>query len=143
MALASFATKAVSGLGLRCGLPALATRAYATGEPGAPRTAPGGRGRRAGWETRGAGTCSAPAAWQRRGQQPRISGDAAFPTPPRQGLPPPSRPCRRPLLTANTPLLPAVIDGLKYAQDHEWIKVEGDVATVGITDHAQVRARAP
>ncbi|KAI7846106.1 hypothetical protein COHA_000367 [Chlorella ohadii] len=60
MALASFATKAVSGLGLRCGLPALASRAYAT-----------------------------------------------------------------------------VVDGLKYAKDHEWVKVEGDVATVGITDHAQ------
>ena len=28
-------------------------------------------------------------------------------------------------------------DGLKYTEDHEWIKVEGDVATVGITDFAQ------
>ena len=26
---------------------------------------------------------------------------------------------------------------LKYSSDHEWIKVDGDVATVGITDHAQ------
>jgi glycine cleavage system H protein len=26
---------------------------------------------------------------------------------------------------------------LKYTQDHEWVLVEGDVATVGITDHAQ------
>ncbi|WP_196895069.1 glycine cleavage system protein GcvH [Aureivirga marina] len=26
---------------------------------------------------------------------------------------------------------------LKYTKDHEWIKVEGDVAIVGITDHAQ------
>jgi glycine cleavage system H protein len=26
---------------------------------------------------------------------------------------------------------------LKYTQDHEWIQVEGDVATVGITQHAQ------
>lgn len=26
---------------------------------------------------------------------------------------------------------------LKYTKDHEWIKVEGDVATVGITDYAQ------
>ncbi|MBO3700813.1 glycine cleavage system protein GcvH [Roseivirga sp. E12] len=26
---------------------------------------------------------------------------------------------------------------LKYTDDHEWIKVEGDVATVGITDFAQ------
>lgn len=23
------------------------------------------------------------------------------------------------------------------AQDHEWIKVEGDIGTIGITDHAQ------
>ena len=26
---------------------------------------------------------------------------------------------------------------LKYTEDHEWIKVEGDIATVGITHHAQ------
>lgn len=26
---------------------------------------------------------------------------------------------------------------LKYSKSHEWVKVEGDVATVGITDHAQ------
>lgn len=26
---------------------------------------------------------------------------------------------------------------LKYTKDHEWIKVEGDVATVGVTDFAQ------
>ena len=26
---------------------------------------------------------------------------------------------------------------LKYTEDHEWIKVEGDIATVGITLHAQ------
>jgi len=26
---------------------------------------------------------------------------------------------------------------LKYAKSHEWVRVEGDVATVGITDHAQ------
>ncbi len=34
----------------------------------------------------------------------------------------------------------AVIEGLKYAKSHEWAKLEGDVATVGISDHAQVRA---
>lgn len=28
-------------------------------------------------------------------------------------------------------------DDLKYAQTHEWIRIEGDVGTVGITDHAQ------
>ncbi len=27
--------------------------------------------------------------------------------------------------------------GLKYTDDHEWIKVEGNIATIGITDHAQ------
>ena len=26
---------------------------------------------------------------------------------------------------------------LKYTKDHEWIRVEGDTATVGITDFAQ------
>ena len=26
---------------------------------------------------------------------------------------------------------------LKYAKSHEWIRVEGDTATVGISDHAQ------
>ena len=30
-----------------------------------------------------------------------------------------------------------VVDGLLYTKEHEWAKVEGDVATVGITDHAQ------
>ena len=25
----------------------------------------------------------------------------------------------------------------KYTEDHEWIRVEGDIATVGITHHAQ------
>ncbi len=26
---------------------------------------------------------------------------------------------------------------LKYTEDHEWISVDGDIATVGITNHAQ------
>ncbi|MPR35161.1 glycine cleavage system protein GcvH [Salmonirosea aquatica] len=26
---------------------------------------------------------------------------------------------------------------LKYTEDHEWLRLEGDMATVGITDHAQ------
>ena len=26
---------------------------------------------------------------------------------------------------------------LKYTEDHEWLKIEGDIATVGITTHAQ------
>lgn len=28
-------------------------------------------------------------------------------------------------------------DGLKYTREHEWVKVEGDVAIIGITDFAQ------
>lgn len=28
-------------------------------------------------------------------------------------------------------------DQLLYTKDHEWVKIEGDVATVGITDFAQ------
>lgn len=30
-----------------------------------------------------------------------------------------------------------VPESLKYTEDHEWIKIEGDTATVGITDFAQ------
>ena len=32
---------------------------------------------------------------------------------------------------ANTP------EELKYAKTHEWVRLDGDIATVGITDHAQ------
>ena len=28
-------------------------------------------------------------------------------------------------------------ENLKYTEDHEWVKIDGDVATVGITDFAQ------
>jgi glycine cleavage system H protein len=28
-------------------------------------------------------------------------------------------------------------DGLKYTKDHEWIKIDGTTATIGITDFAQ------
>lgn len=28
-------------------------------------------------------------------------------------------------------------EGLKYSKEHEWVRVEGSVARVGITDHAQ------
>ncbi|UYP46146.1 Glycine cleavage system H protein [Candidatus Lokiarchaeum ossiferum] len=28
-------------------------------------------------------------------------------------------------------------EDLKYAETHEWVKVEGDIAIVGISDHAQ------
>lgn len=28
-------------------------------------------------------------------------------------------------------------DDLRYTKDHEWIRLDGDVATVGITDYAQ------
>jgi len=30
-----------------------------------------------------------------------------------------------------------VPDNLHYSKDHEWVRVEGGVAVVGITDHAQ------
>lgn len=26
---------------------------------------------------------------------------------------------------------------LKYTEDHEWVKVEGNIATIGVTEHAQ------
>jgi glycine cleavage system H protein len=28
-------------------------------------------------------------------------------------------------------------ENLRYSKDHEWVSVEGDIATVGITDYAQ------
>ncbi|KXK51890.1 MAG: glycine cleavage system H protein [Chlorobi bacterium OLB5] len=28
-------------------------------------------------------------------------------------------------------------DGLKYTKEHEWIKVEGNTGTIGLTDYAQ------
>ena len=30
-----------------------------------------------------------------------------------------------------------IIDGLLYSESHEWVKVEGDIAVVGVTDYAQ------
>ena len=30
-----------------------------------------------------------------------------------------------------------LIEGLKYSETHEWVKVEGDIATVGVTVFAQ------
>jgi len=31
----------------------------------------------------------------------------------------------------------SIPDNLKYTASHEWIRIEGDTAVVGITDHAQ------
>ena len=28
-------------------------------------------------------------------------------------------------------------EGLKYTKEHEWVKVEGNIGTVGVTDYAQ------
>ena len=30
-----------------------------------------------------------------------------------------------------------VIEGLLYSESHEWVKVEGDIATIGVSDFAQ------
>lgn len=30
-----------------------------------------------------------------------------------------------------------ILEDLRYADSHEWVKVDGDIATVGITDYAQ------
>lgn len=30
-----------------------------------------------------------------------------------------------------------IVEGLKYSKNHEWVKVEGNLATIGITDYAQ------
>ncbi|MCX7909607.1 MAG: glycine cleavage system protein H, partial [Ignavibacteria bacterium] len=28
-------------------------------------------------------------------------------------------------------------ENLKYTRDHEWVRVDGSIGTIGITDHAQ------
>ena len=30
-----------------------------------------------------------------------------------------------------------ILDNLRYADSHEWVSLDGDIATVGITDYAQ------
>ena len=30
-----------------------------------------------------------------------------------------------------------IIEGLKYSETHEWVKVEGNVAVIGVSDFAQ------
>ncbi|MFA6592860.1 MAG: glycine cleavage system protein GcvH [Bacteroidales bacterium] len=30
-----------------------------------------------------------------------------------------------------------IIEGLRYSESHEWVKVEGDIAVIGVTDFAQ------
>lgn len=30
-----------------------------------------------------------------------------------------------------------IINDLKYSETHEWVKVEGDIAIIGVTDYAQ------
>lgn len=30
-----------------------------------------------------------------------------------------------------------ILEDFRYAESHEWVKLEGDIATVGITDYAQ------
>lgn len=33
--------------------------------------------------------------------------------------------------------MPSPTAEIRYTQDHEWISLDGDIATIGITDHAQ------
>ena len=30
-----------------------------------------------------------------------------------------------------------IINGLKYSETHEWVKIKGDIAIIGVTDYAQ------
>jgi glycine cleavage system H protein len=32
-----------------------------------------------------------------------------------------------------------IITDLKYSTEHEWVKLENDIATIGITDYAQIQ----
>ena len=31
----------------------------------------------------------------------------------------------------------SIPEGLKYTKEHEWVKTDGNIATIGITEHAQ------
>ncbi|MCV4566663.1 glycine cleavage system protein H, partial [Escherichia coli] len=33
--------------------------------------------------------------------------------------------------------MPNIPENLRYSKDHEWVEVNGDIATIGITDYAQ------
>ena len=45
---------------------------------------------------------------------------------------------RRPsVMTLGRWMSSSVADGYKYASSHEWVKLDGDVATVGVSDFAQ------
>jgi len=52
-----------------------------------------------------------------------------------------SLPFNLPIFTYFCPTINQVImsipEGLKYTKDHEWVKLEGNTATIGITDFAQ------
>ncbi|XP_057797016.1 glycine cleavage system H protein 2, mitochondrial-like isoform X2 [Salvia miltiorrhiza] len=39
-------------------------------------------------------------------------------------------------ISAHNRGLATVVDDLKYAESHEWVKVEGNCVTIGISDHA-------
>ena len=30
-----------------------------------------------------------------------------------------------------------IVEGLRYSDSHEWVKVEGDIAVIGVSDFAQ------
>ncbi|CAN0908107.1 Glycine cleavage system H protein, mitochondrial [Linum grandiflorum] len=44
---------------------------------------------------------------------------------------------KAPAFSALSRCFSTVMDGVKYAKSHEWVKHDGSVALVGITDHAQ------
>lgn len=50
-----------------------------------------------------------------------------------EGVIQPSRPF---VNTSQSPTM-NVPDNLRYTSDHEWVLLDGDTATIGITDHAQ------
>ena len=45
--------------------------------------------------------------------------------------------CIRPLVWKQRRYDDEVPEGLYYTKEHEWMRVEGDTVTIGITDHAQ------
>ena len=47
------------------------------------------------------------------------------------------RPTNRQKTNKKIKAMSKVLEGLKYSETHEWVKVEGEIAIIGVTDFAQ------
>ena len=72
-----------------------------------------------------------------RGRGPLRRSGRERPKGPKFCLPKLSRAKKREIITHKKKLMSKVLEGLKYSDTHEWVKVEGNIAIIGVTDYAQ------